>query len=515
MREFGDFQTPPELVSSVLRAVYRGKDPWARALEPTCGVGNFVVGLRSVATPPREIQAIELQPAYAARTQISCDGQIKIHNADIFRMNLAELPWREAGPLLIVGNPPWVTNSELGGLESGNLPQKSNFKGYSGFGAKTGDSNFDIAEYIWIKLIKELAWARPTIALLCKTAVARNVLAYSQASGLPLSSPEIYLIDAKKWFDAAVDACLFKVEVGAPERSYAANLYSDLDSQEPQSVLGIANGAMVSNCEVYERFSFLDGESPVEWRQGLKHDASSVMELSEDENGVLRNRIGEAVYVEDERIYPLLKSSDLNGGDNPPARFRTLMTQRELGEDTTQLRDKSPNLWMYLSGHKDLFDARKSSIYTGRPPFSIFGIGEYSFSLYKVAVAGMYKTVRFRVLGPQMGKPVMLDDTCYFVPCESAEQAAVISALLNTETCLSFFNSLIFLDSKRPVTKKVLQRLDLSALLSYVDRDSLLAATNENLARLGCPPLPSAHLGNFAWPGEEEAQVSMFPEVVA
>jgi hypothetical protein len=239
------------------------------------------------------------------------------------------------------------------------------------------------------------------------------------------------------------------------------------------------------------------------------------MELALDENGVFRNRMGEIASVEGEHIFPLLKSSDLNNRDNPSARFRTLITQKELGEDTTLLREKSPKLWGYLSAHKEAFEARKSSIYTGRPPFSIFGIGAYSFSNYKVAVSGMYKTVRFRVVGPQDGKPVMLDDTCYFVPCESAEQAAVISALLNTETCLSFFNSLIFLDSKRPVTKKVLQRLDLSALLRHVDNDSLLVATNENLAKLGCPPLMVEDLGTFAWPGEEEAQVSMFPEVVA
>lgn len=514
MREFGDFQTPPDLVSSVLRVVYREKTPWARALEPTCGVGNFIAGLRSVATPPREIQGIELQPSYAARTQISNDGQVKIHNGDIFRMNLAELQWGEVGPLLVIGNPPWVTSSELGSLESRNLPQKTNFKKHSGFGAKTGESNFDIAEFIWIKLIKELAWANPTIALLCKTTVARNVLAYAESVGLPISTPEIYLIDAKRWFDAAVDACLFRIDVGGEERNYLASVYSSLDSEIPQSVLGIANGAMVSNCEAYEKLSFLDGESPVEWRQGVKHDATAVMELAEGEDGILRNRNGEQVCVEDERVYPFLKSSDLNGGHNPTARFRTLITQKELGEDTAQLRQESPRLWTYLSDHRDAFEARKSSIYNGRPPFSIFGVGPYSFSEYKVAISGLYKTIRFRVVGPQLGKPVMLDDTCYFVPCDSASQAAILAVVLNTESCQSFINSVIFLDSKRPITKKVLQRLDLSALFRHVDHDSLLFATNENLRILGRPPLLLKELTHFAWPGSDDAQAAMFPEIV-
>jgi hypothetical protein len=439
----------------------------------------------------------------------------KIHHADIFRLNLAELQWSESGPLLVVGNPPWVTSSELGGLESGNLPAKSNFKGRTGFDAKTGEANFDIAEYIWIKLIKELAWAQPTIALLCKTTVARNLLSYAESTGLPVSTPEIYLIDAKRWFNAAVDACLFKLDVGLGVPNYQANIYSDLDSDTPQGILGISNGRLVSNCETYERLSFLDGDSPVVWRQGLKHDAGTVMELSEEEGGALRNRLGEPVFVEDTHVYPLLKSSDLNNDDNPLARYQVVVTQKQLGEDTSKLRDVAPQLWKYLCALEEVFTARKSSIYEGRPPFSIFGVGEYSFAEYKVAVAGMYKTVRFRVVGPQQGRPVMLDDTCYFVPCESAEQASILAAILNEESCLSFVNSLIFLDSKRPVTKKVLQRVDLSALLGRIDRKVITIGANEHLRKLGKPAIQLDSVDRFAWPGIENIQGSMFPELIA
>jgi hypothetical protein len=515
LREFGDFQTPPDLVRSVLRAVYRGGGTWTRALEPTCGVGNFIAGLRSLATPPLEIQGIEIQPRHALRTTLATENSesgsaIRIKQADIFKLNLAELAWSQTGPLLVVGNPPWVTNAELGGLDSENLPTKSNFKARSGFGAKTGESNFDIAEFIWIKIIKELAWSRPTIALLCKTAVARNVLAYAERAALPISSAEIYLIDAKKWFDAAVDACLFRVDVGFGETNYSASLYADLDAETPQSVLAMANGSMVSDYAVYEEYSFLEGESPVVWRQGIKHDAASIMELTL-ESGTLRNRRGEAVSVELEHVYPLLKSSDVNGDDNPNPRCRVLVTQKELGADTTDLALRAPNLWKYLSSHEDVFLARKSSIYEGRAPFSMFGIGDYSFTDYKVAVSGMYKTIRFRVVGPYEGKPVLFDDTCYLAPCSSAEQACILAALLNDPACLSFVNSLIFLDSKRPITKKVLQRLDLAALLSRTDRRTLTQETNRRLAILGRDAIGEEAVLTFAWPGTEPDRQLLIP----
>lgn len=518
MREFGDFQTPLDLVRSVLRVVYRGGSAWTRALEPTCGVGNFIMGLRSLAVPPLEIQGIEVQARHALRTAVETEksdesSAIRIKQADIFKLNLAELPWVQTGPLLVVGNPPWVTNAELGGLDSGNLPTKSNFKAQSGFGAKTGESNFDIAEFIWIKLIKELAWSRPTIALLCKTAVARNVLAYAERAGLPISSAEIYLIDAKKWFDAAVDACLFRVDVGFGETNYSASLYADLDAETPQSVLAMANGSIVSNYAVYEEYSFLDGESPVVWRQGIKHDASSIMELTL-ERGTLRNRVGEAVSVELEHVYPLLKSSDLNGDDNPNPRYRVLVTQKELGAGTTDLSQRAPHLWKYLTSHEKVFLARKSSIYEGRAPFSMFGIGDYSFTDYKVAVSGMYKTIRFRVVGPHEGKPVLFDDTCYLAPCSSAEQACILAALLNDPVCLSFLNSLIFLDSKRPITKKVLQRLDLAALLLRIDRSVLTAEANHRLAILGLAAIGAEAIDAFAWPGGEPDRQLLIPGMI-
>jgi hypothetical protein len=437
---------------------------------------------------------------------------VRIKQADIFKLNLAELAWSQTGPLLVVGNPPWVTNAELGGLDSENLPTKSNFKERSGFGAKTGESNFDIAEFIWIKLIKELAWSRPTIALLCKTGVARNVLAYAERAALPISSAEIYLIDAKKWFDAAVDACLFRVDVGFGETNYSASLYADLDADTPQSVLAMANGSMVSNYVAYEEYSFLEGESPIVWRQGIKHDAASIMELT-IESGMLKNRRGETVAAEPEHVYPLLKSSDLNSDDNPEPRYRVLVTQKQLGASTTDLSQRAPRLWKYLSSHEDVFLARKSSIYEGRGPFSMFGIGDYSFTDYKVAVSGMYKTIHFRVVGPREGKPVLCDDTCYLVPCSSGEQACILAALLNDPGCLLFLNSLIFLDSKRPITKKVLQRLDLAALLSRIDGRVLTRETNQRLAILGLAAIGEEAINTFAWPGREPERQLLIPGI--
>src|SRR2546427_722344 len=73
----------------------------------------------------------------------------------------------------------------------------------------TGAANFDLAEAVWLKLIADLAAQQPTIALLCKTVVARNVLRFCALSGVGVGGAALHLVDARRWFGAAVSAGLF------------------------------------------------------------------------------------------------------------------------------------------------------------------------------------------------------------------------------------------------------------------------------------------------------------------
>jgi len=109
--------------------------------------------------------------------------------------------------------------------------------------------------------------------------------------------------------------------------------------------------------------------------------------------------------------------------------------------------------------HKDILDGRKSSIYRNRPRFSVFGIGPYSFAPWKIAISGLYKKISFVVVPPCNERPVMVDDTCYSIPCQSRDEAELLFDLLSSDDALEFINSLVFTDAKRPITIDVLRRL--------------------------------------------------------
>lgn len=472
-RDLGDFQTPRELVDEVLTFLGPVGELWPRVLEPTCGTGNFLSGLLNLSNPPREILGIELQEAHVLRAKQSArvtpGHSVRILRGDLFKIDLrTELPWQDRGPLLVVGNPPWVTSSELGGLSSGNVPRKRNLRGLRGITALTGESNFDLAESILIKLLVELAGERPAIAMLCKTQVARNILRYAYEKTVSLETASIRLIDARRWFGAEVDACLFFLRIGPQSVDLKAEVFPDLQSTIATSIVGFSGGAFVSDLISYQRSAAFDGTCPIPWRQGVKHDAVSVMELT-TVGGSIKNKLGEDVDVEQTHRYPLLKSSDLYNHEYPIPRFQVIVTQKRLGEDTTKLAQEAPRLWGYLHRHGDVFARRKSSVYKGKPDFSLFGVGDYTFAPYKVAVAGLYEQPRFRLICPIEGRPVLVDDTCYFLPCHSLRQAILLLCLLNHESCKNLLRALTFNGSKRPVKKAILQRIDLCTLLRHRD----------------------------------------------
>ena len=110
----------------------------------------------------------------------------------------------------------------------------------------------------------------------------------------------------------------------------------------------------------------------------------------------------------------------------------------------------------------------------------MFGVGGYSYSRYKVGVSGFYKKPLFSVLYSNDNKPVMTDDTSYFICFDSYDMAYTAMLLLNSKKVQGFLTSIAFLDAKRPYTKKVLERIDFFKIVNSLTFDEL-ARTEQDL----------------------------------
>ncbi len=468
-KEFGDFQTPEELAVEVVALVTEIFGIPEAVIEPTSGLGAFFkASVHQWGQLPR-YEGYEINQKYieTASKSLSRLG-VKLYHRDFFTENWREnLSRHKERRIFVLGNPPWVTNSDLASMGSGNLPQKTNFQGLRGLDALTGKSNFDIAEWMLIRLIEALP-AQGVLAMLCKTATARKVLRHFWKTDGGREGSRLFRIDAKMSFDVAVDACLF-VTTGKITSERTADIHSSLDFNSQSTRFGYVDGAIVSDLEAYSRLRKFAGVTYSHtWRSGIKHDAASVMELT-SEGTRFRNGLGELVELEDNFIYPLLKSSDL-GNNRIDARKHVLVTQTHTGEDTSVIASEAPKTWAYLLRHAETLDRRKSSIYQNRSRFSVFGVGDYSFALWKVAISGLYKSFNFVVVPPRKGRPVLVDDTCYSIPCESEDEARFLCELLSSDQALEFLRSLAFEDSKRPVTIDVLRKLSLAEIARHLGR---------------------------------------------
>ncbi|MCL2683564.1 MAG: SAM-dependent methyltransferase [Bacteroidales bacterium] len=467
--EYGDFQTNKQLSESICNYLYSKNINPKILLEPTCGKGSFILSAIKTFDSLQQVFGVEIQEKYLWHLKFELleyflnnptvkKPQINLYHCSVFDFDFKQVKNQiNNQELLVIGNPPWVTNSTLSTLNSKNLPKKSNFKNTKGIDAITGKGNFDIGEFISLKMLELFSKENGYFAFLIKNSVLKNIVFEQKKNKYPIANIEKYTISAKKEFDAAVDASLFVCKFNSVPELTAKEF--DFYTLKPRVTLGWVNNKFASDTEKYKKYQHLDGICPFEWRQGIKHDCAKIMEL-ERINGGFRNALGEEFELEEDLIYGILKSSDLKQDVIDISRKFTIVTQKRIGQETSQILEKLPKTKAYLERHKNYFLQRKSSIYNGKPMYSIFGVGDYSFKPYKVAISGLYKQTKFTLIKPN-GTVLLLDDTCYFIGFNTFEEAQEIQNLLNQLETQEFIESFMFTDAKRAITKDLLMRIGL------------------------------------------------------
>jgi hypothetical protein len=357
--EFGDFQTPDGLAAEVCALLLRLGEVPELVIEPTAGRGAFLVAA-SQAFPAANLKGFEINPEYVADAQNRLAPRIANGAASVGCHDFYTYDWdgelRGTGArLLLLGNPPWVTNAGVSAVNGANFPSKENFQGLTGIAARTGKANFDISEWMLIRLLRALHRRPASLAMLCKTATARKFLRYAWKNEGHISTASIYRIDAAAHFDAAVDACLLYLRTGedGPEE---ADVYASLSDLRPVTRIGLQRDEWVADIRAYRALQHLEGDCPFRWRSGVKHDCAAVMELHAMPDGGIENGDGERLSLETDYVFPFLKCSDLANARTTPTR-RVLVTQRFVGDDTGAIAKAAPQTWAYLQRHLARFEA--------------------------------------------------------------------------------------------------------------------------------------------------------------
>ena len=482
--EYGDWQTSYEFACLVCRYLKRQGVTPQIVIEPTCGKGNFIKAAIATFDNLEEIYGVEIYKPYLDELKIYTDtlNNVSVHlfNHDVFTFNFNDIKRQVQGKnILILGNPPWVTNSELSRNNSENIPTKYNYRDARGIEAITGKGNFDIAESICNLLIENFTQREGDtyMALLVKNSVIKNIIEHQHPLGYRISGINQLSFDAKKEFDVSVSASLFVCKVGDGKDDYCSCY--DIYTEKQLNSYGWVKDCFVSDIEQYNETSQIDGKSQFVWRSGIKHDCSKVMELTPKEDG-LYNGLGEVVNIEDNSVYPFVKSSDIGNGFSGKVRKYLVLPHLNLTEPSTAMKQRLPIAYAYLERHGNFLDGRKSSIYKKKPRFAVFGLGDYSFKPYKVVISALYKSLKFSLLTPIDNKVVMLDDTCYMLGFDNLVYAKITYSILNSQLVQQFISTVSFADAKRVVSTELLMRIDLQKALELLHDNMNIEGVTES-----------------------------------
>lgn len=456
----GDFQTPLSLARKCCEwLTLLGVKP-DLIIEPTCGIGSFLRAAEETFSNKPIISGYDISPYYTTISQ-SLNHNFHVKQQDFFSCDWTEeisSYGKQAGELLFLGNPPWVTISRL--TELGYAPDIKRDRGaVFGVGAGiNGKSNFDVSEWMVLRLIDALKSKKGHIALLLKESVARKLIQRIERYNLPIKKVSKLDIDAKQAFDVSVSATMLYFAVGEKAERLTVDEYDECFNLKSSS-LGVRNGRLVSNAVEFDNYNaeFTNTLSATpRWRSGIKHDCSNVLELHFRENKLM-NKLGEIVDVEPDRVFPLIKGSSVANNRIDEISRWVIVPKDNLKSPEAKMETQYPKLWKYLADHEEYFAKRKSKIYQNGERFPLYGLGEYSFAPWKVATASMYKRLNFCLVGPAHEKPVFFDDTVYFSSFPSYVQAKEYLDKMKSEKTSRYLVSQIFWDNMRPVNREILE----------------------------------------------------------
>ncbi|MEM4721391.1 MAG: N-6 DNA methylase [Candidatus Methanomethylicaceae archaeon] len=143
--------------------------------------------------------------------------------------------------------------------------------------------------------------------------------------------------------------------------------------------------------------------------------------------------------VENKLLYPLIRGRDVNKWLASPS-CHIIMTQdpiKRSGIKKETMESKYPKAYSYLARFEKILRSRsgyKRYFTEDDPYWSIFNVGEYTFAPWKTIWRGEVATsLVAAVVGKDQNEKIIVpDQTVYFVPFDSKEEAHYLCAIINS-----------------------------------------------------------------------------------
>jgi hypothetical protein len=217
------------------------------------------------------------------------------------------------------------------------------------------------------------------------------------------------------------------------------------------------------------------------------------------ERGVrVRNRAGKAkrvvesaeAEIEPDLVYPLVRWADVARWSARPSGYLLLAQDpaTRTGIDEERMLRDYPRTLAYLRRFHQVLSVRAAyRRYQGRQPFySMYNVGPYTLAAAKVIWRRMDRAIRAAVVetvdDPHLGpRPVVPQETCVLIACNSGDEAHYLCALLNSARVNEIVSAHSVAGGKGFGTPSILDYLPLEKFNPADVRHTELAATSRRL----------------------------------
>jgi len=192
-------------------------------------------------------------------------------------------------------------------------------------------------------------------------------------------------------------------------------------------------------------------------RHGIKDDAKDVFKINREELDTLD--------LETELIYPYIKSRHIIKYGLLGHELHLVPIRKANEDNEEKLSSNCPNTYEYLQDNKNTLEERSSSWLDKGTFYNVFGIGDYTWSNYKVAWCRLGWKPHFAVISTEEDedigkKKVIPGDHYMFIPTENEQEAYFLAGLLNSSVYQRTLED-IASEGKSSLSKKVVSRLKL------------------------------------------------------
>jgi SAM-dependent methyltransferase len=470
-------------------------DPRRRVLDPACGSGTFLVRLirfireramhgkrdaREVSSLVlRNVVGIDVNPlaVMAARANYlfalgdlldGHDGEIEI---PVYQADSILMPDRiESSFDFVVGNPPWVNWERLpAAYRRATAPLWVRYGLFPKFeqGMRTilGAAKYDLSMLMtYVALDRYLAPEGRLGFVLTqsafKTGAGQGFRRFVLPDGTPFAPVVVEdMVELDLFSGAAARAAVAVFAKGRPVRypvpyhvwrkrspSVVARALA-----QPVNERDITSPWICASATVLDVLRSMAGPSAYVGRKGVTASAQGVFwfeVLGRQSDRIVRVRnvtdtgkISVApleTTIEEELLYPLLRGRDVSRWRAEP-RLHILLTHeaghrlRAIPED--EIAHRFPHTLRHLERHRVLL--RKTGVvrrfFKSTDPFySMFNIGDYTFSPCKVVIREIAGGLTAAVVGPRGGRPIVPDHKLLLVDTATSDEAHYLCALLNS-----------------------------------------------------------------------------------